>query len=58
MQWKDNWKFAAEAMLQWHNMTFDAVFNIFHTSSCIFQETLKSNNLIVKRKQHKQLSNK
>ena len=39
-------------------MTFDAVFNIFHTSSCIFQETLKSNNLIVKRKQHKQLSNK
>ena len=38
-------------------MAFDALFNIFYTPSK-FQKTLKNNNLVDRKKLHKQLSNK
>ena len=35
-------KFAADTMFQWHNMTFDVMFNILYTP-CKVQKTLKNN---------------
>ena len=39
------------------NMTIDAISNILYTP-CKFWKTLKNNNLINRKKQHKPLSNK